>query len=207
MGRKRKYKRLLTSFTVLGDGRTEQYYLKHLKDIRDYKYSIYPSLFDDINIETAEDKIDELLSGGCDRIVYFVDFDTIVNQGKQKKINELVQKYEDSPEVVICETMPCIEFWFLLHYRITTQEFRNAEEVVRLLKKNISSYTKSKKFLENSGWVNDLCSNDKLKKAKTNAAKILIQKESKKTGDHFPFTKVHLGIEIFEKQKKEAIKK
>jgi len=65
-------KRLLrTNYTVLGDGQTEQYYLKHLKRLKNYKYAIRPSLFASITFETAEGIIDELLSGDCNQIIYF----------------------------------------------------------------------------------------------------------------------------------------
>jgi len=93
MPRKKKNRNLRTRFAVLGDGQTEQYYLSHLKSIKGYKYSVYPSLFSDITIERAESKIDELLSGGCDMIVYFTDYDTIVNQNKTSKFNDLKKKY------------------------------------------------------------------------------------------------------------------
>lgn len=82
MSRKSGIREVKKTYLVLGDGRTEQYYLKHLKALRGYKYSIRPSLFSSITIETAENIIDSHLSGGCDQIIYFTDYDTIVNQNK-----------------------------------------------------------------------------------------------------------------------------
>jgi hypothetical protein len=41
-------------------------------------------LFDDLSIEDAESKIDQLLSGDADLIFYFTDYDTIVNQEKKE---------------------------------------------------------------------------------------------------------------------------
>ncbi|WP_319268428.1 RloB family protein [uncultured Draconibacterium sp.] len=205
MARKKKNIRLRTSFAVLGDGRTEQAYLKHLKAIRDYRYSVYPSLFDNITHDTAEKKIDELLSGGCDLIVYITDYDTVVSQVKQKTFNDLVKKYEKNDEVLICESMPSIEFWFLLHYQLTTREFKNADEAAELLKKYIPDFSKSKDFLENRKWVEDLSGNGQLEKAITNARNVLRQKETDDVGRHFPFTRVHEGIEKFENEKKERL--
>ena len=131
---------LKTNYVVLGDGLTEQYYLKHLKSLKNYKYAMRPSLFSGLTIETAESIIDDLLTGGCDQIIYFTDYDTIVNQNKQAEFERLKTKYERYDEVLICETMPSIEYWFLLHYQKTTREFTNSEEVFKFLKKHLKDY-------------------------------------------------------------------
>ncbi len=190
----------------MGDGKTEQAYLKHLKSLKGYKYSVYPSLFNDITIESAEKKIDELLSGGCDLIVYLTDYDTVVNQDKQKRFNALIQNYAEVDEVLIYESMPSIEFWFLLHYKLTTKEFVNAEEVTRLLRNYIPDFSKTKTFLENRKWVEDMSGNGQLETAIANARTVLRQKENDDVSDHFPFTKVHLGIDKFEGQKNKDMK-
>ncbi len=202
MARKAEHRRLRTRYAVLGDGRTEQFYLQHLKSLKGYNYRVYPSLFDDITIDIVENKIDELLSGGCDKIVYFTDYDIIVKQGKQEKFKELIIKYENKPEIIICESMPSIEFWFLLHYKKTTKEFQNATEVLAELQKYITGFSKGKTFLQKQKWVKNLCSAGRIEKAQKFASEILNQKEKQDVGSHFPFTKVHLGIEQFEKQRK-----
>jgi len=198
MARREQHRRLRTNYMVLGDGQTEQFYLKHLKTLFGYKYKVFPSLFSDITIECIEDKIDELLSGGCNLIVYFTDYDIIVKQDKQTKFRELVYKYRNFNEVLICETMPCIEFWFLLHYKKTTREFLDAEDVRRELEKFINSYSKSKSFLCSTKWVKDLSSDGRIKTATKYAEEIMTQKENQEVGKHFPFTRVHKGIERFE---------
>lgn len=189
------------TFVVLGDGQTEQYYLKHLRAIKGYKYSIRPSLFASITIETAGNIIDEYLSGGCDQIVYFTDYDTIVNQNKIAYFEKLKSKYEEIPEVLICETMPSIEFWFLLHFIKTTREFNNASEAVTLLLKYLPGYSKGETYLKNAKWVETLCANSKLETACNNSSSILTEKEKGNKGSHFPYSKAHIAIEQFEKQR------
>lgn len=198
MGRKTGHRVLRTKFVVLGDGLTEQYYLKHLKEIRGYGYSIRPYFFSSITIETAEQIIDELLSGGCDYIVYMTDYDTIVGQKQVSKYKRFASKYRKKQEVLICESMPSIEFWFLLHYRKTTRNFQNADEVMKELKKHLSNFSKEKAFLENSKWVEDLCRDEKLSIALKNASEILAEKDQGNVGVYFPFSRVGLGIELFE---------
>jgi hypothetical protein len=193
---------LRTNYVVLGDGQSEQYYLKHLKKLRNYKYAIRPSLFSSLTIESAEVIIDELLSGGCDQIIYFTDYDTIVSQGKQQQFADFKNKYGNHSEVFICESMPSIEFWFLLHYFKTTREFRNADEVLCELIKYMKGFSKEKAFLEKEKWVVELCKNGKLETAVNNASSILKQRESDEIGEYFPFTKVHLAIQKFNEQMK-----
>ncbi len=196
-------KRLLrTNYAVLGDGQREQYYLKHLKRLKNYKYAIRPSLFASITFETAEGIIDELLSGGCNQIIYFTDYDTIVNQDKIAEFEKLKDKYAKNEEVFICETMPSIEFWFLLHFVKTTREFNNASEVTNLLVRYMQGYTKGEAYLKNSKWVETLCSNGKLEIASSNSSLILSEKEKGDKGSHFPYSKAHIAIEQFETQKK-----
>jgi hypothetical protein len=193
---------LRTNYVVLGDGQSEQYYLKHLKKLKNYKYAIRPSLFASLTIESAEVIIDELLSGGCDQIIYFTDYDTIVSQGKQQQFTDFKNKYGNRSEVFICESMPSIEFWFLLHFLKTTREFRNADKVLCELVKYIKGFSKEKSFLEKEKWVIELCKNGKLETALNNASSILKQRESDEIGEYFPFTKVHLAIQKFNEQMK-----
>jgi len=166
MARNKSNKKLRFKFAVLGDGRTEQYYLAHLKTLKSYGYSVKPSLFDNITLSQSEEIIEDLLEGGCDKIIFLTDFDTVVNQNKKEQFNKLVKKYTKNKKVIICETMPSIEFWFLLHYQYTTKLFQNAKEVENALKKYIPEYSKEQNnFLKNIKWVEQLCSNGKFENA------------------------------------------
>ena len=202
MARKIRNRKLKYKYVVLGDGQTEQYYFTHLKEIKGYGYSIRPGFFNDISLNDAESIIDELLHGGANKIIFITDYDTVVSDKKQKQFNKLKKKYKFNPEVMILETMPSIEFWFLIHYQYTTQSFTNSGQVELLLKKHIPNYSKKKHYLERKQWVIDLCSDSKLEKAKTNALKGLKKKKQGDADLYSPFTKVHLGIEEFEMQKK-----
>ena len=114
-----------------------------------------------MNFEKAERIIDEYLCGGCNNIIYLTDYDTIINQNKLYDFRAFKLKYSAFPEVLICETMPSIEFWFLIHYEYTTSEFRNSGEVERRLRTYISDYSKSKSFLESRRWVENLMADNR----------------------------------------------
>lgn len=202
MARRKRNIPLRFKYVVLGDGLTEQYYLKHLKEINGYGYSLRPSFFDNISIFEANRIIYELVSGGCNKVIFITDYDTVVNQDKKEQFNKLVKCYEENPEVLICESMPSIEFWFLLHYKLTTRPYKNADETLKALRKFNPDFEKTKSFLQNIKWVEELCSKGKLEDAIGNAENILKQKNRISGSTHFPFTKIHLSIKEFENQKK-----
>jgi len=201
MGRARKERRFKLKYAVLGEGITEQWYLSHLKKYKGYIYNIRPSLFADVSIEKAEGIIDELLSGGCDQITFLTDYDSIVNQGKKDVFDKIVDKYKDIEEVLICDSMPSIEYWFLLHFKYTTKEYLNCEQVIKDLKTRISDYSKKEVYLKQDKWFKKLVENEGLSKANKNANIGLKHYERGDVGDHFPFSKMHQAIEQFEKQK------
>lgn len=201
MGREIRIKKF-TSYAVLGDGHTEQYYLEHLKKIKGFKYIVRPRLFKSITIELADKLIQEMLNDGYDMVIYFTDYDTIVRQNKLAKYNKVVARYKNRDDVLICESMPSIEFWFLLHYIKTTRNFKDADEVLKELKKYLPEFSKESSFLENVKWVESLCANGKLATAMNHAKEILVEKEQGYVGDYFPYTKFGVGIDWFDNKNK-----
>lgn len=198
MSKNRKRRNLRLKYAVLGEGFTEQLYLKHLKNYKNYRYGIRPSLFDDIGIENAERIIDELLDSGCDRIVFLTDCDTIINQNKRSSFKKFVEKYKDVEEVIICDSMPCIEYWFLLHFIFTTKEFCSYDEVVRELKRYIEDYSKKKVYLEKDKWFRKLIYNNGLERAYSNAKKGVDSLHLNNVGKFFPYTRIYELIDEFE---------
>lgn len=202
MGREQRSIKMKRRFVVLGDGQTEQYYLSHLKKLKQYNFGIRPSLFCNLSLSQAEEIIDELISGDCDKVIYLTDYDTIVNQRQQNEFKRFKNKYKDNDEVLICESLPSIEYWFLLHYQYTTRPFRDADEVFRELKRIIRGYSKEKVFLEKEKWVADMINNGKQETAMNNAERGFEEKENNPENELFPFTKVQSAIKEFETKMK-----
>ena len=201
MARKSKRKSQRKTVFVLGDGQTEQYYFDHLKNIHGYSYKIRPRLFNNLTIESAENHIDQLLSGDADLIFYITDLDIIINQNKQSKFQNFIRKYKNNQNVLILGSMPSIEYWFILHFYKTTKRFRNSSEAEKELSKKIKDYSKQKGFLENPKWVEALCEDNNLNNAIKRAKEVLSEKNSEQSDEYFPFTKIHNAIEHFEKLK------
>lgn len=78
-------------------------------------------------------------------------------------------KYAGKKNVILCDSLPSIEFWFLLHYLDTNRHFPNAHAAERELRRFIAQYAKTEPFLKNRKWVEDLLADGKLELAITRA--------------------------------------
>ena len=77
----------------------------------------------------------------------------------------LWKKYEKSKRVILCDSLPSIEYWFLLHYLNTNRFFGTSKAVIDELVKYVERFEKTDDFLRNPKWVEELCNNGKLEDA------------------------------------------
>jgi hypothetical protein len=151
--------------TLIGEGITEQYYFKHIRSLYNHRYILKPYFFGITSLTDMDRKIAEVLEGGGIAICLF---DTDVSQrveAEKKKLNSLLKKYSRKENVVFCDSLPSVEYWFLLHYENTNKHFNNSEAVERDLRKYLLNFEKSTLFLEKEKWVVDLCADNKLETA------------------------------------------
>jgi len=148
--------------TVIGEGITEQYYFSHIRDLYVDGYTIKPYYFGTTSLKEMDRKISEVLEGdGIAVCVFDVDVSHRVDAEK-KKLMHLLKKYSKKKNVIFCDSLPSVEYWFLIHYENTNKHFNNSKDVERKLKKYIVKYEKSTQFLEKELWVAELCANNKL---------------------------------------------
>ena len=135
---------------IVGEGLTELFYFSHLKKILGYRYSISPRLFENNSIEKIEKKIKELL----DEDVFIICvFDADVSRrsdAENKKMVSLKKKYENNVNVILCDSLQSIEYWFLLHFEDTCRHFQDSAATERALKQYLPTYDKTRKYLEGS---------------------------------------------------------
>ena len=151
--------------TLIGEGITEQYYFKHIRALYNYRYTLKPYFFGTTSLKDMDRKISEVIDGGGIAICVF---DTDVSErieAEKKKLNNLLKKYGKKSNVIFCDSLPSIEYWFLLHFLNTSRYFIDSAMVERELKTFIQHYEKSTEFLEKEKWVVDLCSDNKLELA------------------------------------------
>lgn len=166
-GRRRRKLNLRGDVYVIGEGITEQYYFTHLKYLKKYKCVVKPRFFGKADITQIDKTVEKLLLGGVNVICVFDADVSERNATEKEKLKQFRQKYQENSDVLICDSLPSIEFWFLLHYIKTNKHFSNSKAVMKELNKFISDYVKTENYLINNQWVEQL--KERLDKACRNA--------------------------------------
>ena len=94
------------------------------------------------------------------------------------KYDDVRRKYAKNPSVILCDSMPSIEFWFLLHYLNTNRYFATSDDVITVLRRFIPDFSKHQSFLSKDTWVSALLSDNRLNTALDNANAIGTEGES-----------------------------
>lgn len=142
--------------TIIGAGITEQWYFTHLKALRGYRVKIRPRFFGTETAAGLDKKIEEVLRDESIAICVFDADVSTWNEAERKKLAALQKKYEGNASVLLCDSMPSIEYWFLLHFKHTTRHFGTSKAVIKELKKHIPQYDKTEQFLSNQRWVEEM---------------------------------------------------
>lgn len=175
--------------SLIGEGITEQYYFKHIRTLYGYRYTLKPYFFGTTSLQDMDRKISEVInSNGIAICVFETDVSERVDAEK-KKFTALLKKYSKKKNVIFCDSLPSIEYWFLLHYQNTNKYFYNSKAIEKELKAFMENYDKKNIFLEKEKWVSELCSDNKLETA------IL---RSKNFGDKNPsYSNIYKAFEKF----------
>ncbi|MDR3366334.1 MAG: RloB family protein [Prevotellaceae bacterium] len=164
-GRKQKIREPKSGIYIVGEGITEQYYFMHVKRLCGFRCTIKPRFFGNTSIAGMKKVIEELLRDDI-RVICVFDADVPTrNNSEKKKLEQLQKKYRESKKLIFCDSLPSIEYWFLLHYENSNRYFNDAKAAETALKKHIADYEKAAQFFEKEKWVRDLCAEGKLNKA------------------------------------------
>lgn len=151
--------------TIIGEGLTEQYYFTHIRSLQHYHYTIKPYFFGTTSLKDMDRKINEVIENGGIAVAVFDADVADRNEAEMKKLQALRKKFSRKKNVLLCDSLPSIEYWFLLHYANTNKFFKDSYHVEKELRKYISEYEKRITFLEKEKWVADLCKDGKLPNA------------------------------------------
>lgn len=179
--------------TILGEGKvTEYYYFKHLCHLIRCPAEIDKSNFGRKAIGDFEDKIEQVLKGKGSVVVVF-DADVMAsNETERRRLQAIKDKYRNNENVLICDSYPCIEYWFLLHYADTHKLYsapRLSDEVVKDLCDYIPAYSKQGKWVEDSRWVAALRAEGQEQAARERAVKYA--EDSKQYSDGQSYTNLY----------------
>ena len=175
----------LLPFLISGGKVTERYYFKHLSKFDDkYKFHIKPEYFGKESEYTTEfpKRIDKILKGNPEAKIYCIfDWDTVHANKTRLKNHKIFERHIkeaiNNGNVVLCPSMPSIEYWFLLHFSNITRLIPTCEAAAELLQPHMSSYfskkedinlfktLKNEQAVEIPAWVIALCADGKLELA------------------------------------------
>ena len=177
--------------TIIGEGLTERLYFTHLRRLKDYRYTCKPRNFAQQSLNEMQKLVEKALE---DLSIAVLEFDADVartNQSEREKLETLRRKYKNNKKVIICDSLPSIEFWFLIHYLNTNRHFNSSNDVIDVLRKYIPDFDKHEKFLSQEKWVAELISEDRLKAACQRAEALGLEGAS--------YSNVYKAFTVFEK--------
>ncbi len=174
--RERKLKN--PTITIIGEGATERYYFTHLKRLRGYNYVCKPRNFTEQTFDEMRKQIERVLADNGIAVCVFDADVTRTLPAEKAKFEDLKRKYADNPAVILCDSMPSIEFWFLLHYLNTNRYFATSDDVINALHRYMPNFSKHQSFLSKESWVSELLADNRLDTAIVNANTIGTEGES-----------------------------
>ena len=171
----------LYPFLISGGTNTERYYFTHINDTTEYKFNIKPEYFGNEASypEIFPERIKDIIKKNADAKVFCVfDLDTVYcNETNQKRHKDFVEYIKDeinNGSVILCPSMPSIEYWFLLHFEDYTDLIKSCgTKMQKLLSPHMAPYfpfankklinlLKDRKYIATPDWVVKLCADGKL---------------------------------------------
>lgn len=157
--RKGKNKLTKQAFAVVVDGQTEYWYLQMLKQNEpNILFDITPKILQKKNIDQQYELITTLSEEEYDKVFWIIDLDVLLKEEREKKSNpSSLQKFlayykrlSKNQKVVVIVNNPCLEYWFLLHFRKTTKIFTACADAEREVSQHLKGYEKTEKFFKKS---------------------------------------------------------
>jgi hypothetical protein len=182
--------RLKESIYVIGEGLTEKYYFQHLKKLKGYSCVVRPRFFSSKNnIYYIEKRTNELLLADVTVICVFDSDVAQRNREEKERLQSFVAEYQNNEKVIICDSLPSIEFWFLLHFKKTNKYFPNYNSIRDELRKFITDYDKTERFLLQDKWVRVL----------VNRQHLAVNNGKSLNSDEGSYSNIYKAIELLEK--------
>lgn len=151
--------------TIIGAGITEKWYFTHLQAKYRVHMKIRPRFFGKETVFTLEKKLTEVLKNGGRAIVVFDADVSTWNKAEKERLEAMRMKYARNSRVLLCDSMPSIEYWFLLHYANTNKHFGTSKAVINELAKYVKEFDKTETFLKNQKWVDEMSAEGRIENA------------------------------------------
>ena len=146
------------AFAVVVDGGTEYWYMQMLiHNEPKIPFNIKPQV-PKKNIDQQYKLVTELSEEEYDKVFWIVDLDVLLKEEREKKSNpSSLQKFlayykrlSKNQKVVVIVNNPCLEYWFLLHYKKTDKVFAACTDAEKQVSQHLKGYEKTEKFFKKS---------------------------------------------------------
>ncbi len=138
------------TFAIVVEGKTEFWYFQKLKENeKQLAVNIMPTIPERKKLselfEIVKQKANEIVH---DKVFWIIDLDKIIQDGKVEELKRFLFELESKEynNVITIFNNPCLEFWFLLHFKQTTRYYRRCQKTIDELKKYLTGYSKSEKY-------------------------------------------------------------
>ena len=147
------------SFAVVVDGETEYWYLQMLKQNEpDILFNIAPKILQKKNIDQQYKLVTKLSEEEYDKVFWIVDLDVLLKEEREKKGNtsslqqflNYWQQLSKQKKIVVIVNNPCLEYWFLLHFKNTSKVFTTCAGAEKQVSQHLKDYEKTEKFFKKS---------------------------------------------------------
>jgi len=149
-------------YAIIVDGETEVWYFMLMKRHEALpKIDIRPELPKKKKLKEQYEKVVEYLDYNVyDRVIWLLDFDTLIKEDIEKKkgqksslqaFKEYKQQLEryntkEKRKVEVLVNTPCLEFWYLLHFEQTGRYYPQCITASKDLKKHLPNYEKTRNY-------------------------------------------------------------
>jgi len=196
MARKTKSRKIPKQILVLGEGQSERQYFIEMQRHEDSVFALKPELPKSQDyghifryaINNAEEH---------QKVFCLIDIDYILNQNKYEEYKAEQNKALKVRNIVVCESCPCFETWFVLHFEEVSKPFTYCDSLIsEKLQNRIQNYKKA----DSKRNYYALLKNKQ--QDAINRAEVIVKRRNKEiaTGLHnprvcrIPFTEIHLLI-------------
>jgi hypothetical protein len=145
MRRKKEIPFIRKTVAVIGEGITEREYFKSLKHHEKLPFKFIPDIPKHSDIWSILSKA-ESLAELYDLVYCIVDLDRILLN--KKELDFYRKNKNRQKNIIFIENNPCFEIWLLLHFEISTRDYKDCSSLIGVLRKYISDYDKSLNYLE-----------------------------------------------------------
>lgn len=140
---------------LIADGKTEQWYLAQMRKEENIPITIQPELPTKRTLKEELQKVYQCLEKGYDHVFWIIDLDVVNHSQKEdnnwhflaNSIEEI--NSSDITKVTIVLNNPCLEFWYILHYKSTSRSYQTFTQLKADLNKYLPNYDKSEKYYVN----------------------------------------------------------